>query len=67
MILQDFENWKYCITHKCNIPLTMDFAKQRLTVYNNPDLPETQRFIKLYGEEHYERIKEWFTRIADGW
>lgn len=66
MIPHDFETWRNCIEHKCNIPLTVEFAEQRLAIYNNFDLPETQRFIKLYGEEHYGRVKEWFARIAEG-
>lgn len=64
MIPQDFDNWKDCIQNKCKIRLTAEFAKQRLAIYNNQELRETQRFIELYGQEHYERIKEWFGKIA---
>lgn len=64
IIPTDFEEWRRCIEKKCGIPLTSDFAKQRLNVYRDRTLPETQRFIKLYGEEHYERIKLWFAEIA---
>ena len=64
MIPQDFESWKYCIEQKCGIPLTLPFVQKRLSVYGNPELPETQRFISKYGEEHYQRVKAWFNRIA---
>ncbi|MBK1442128.1 hypothetical protein JHJ32_19175 [Parapedobacter sp. ISTM3] len=64
MIPQDFESWKDCIERQCRIPLTAAFARQRLNVYNNPELPETQQFIRLYGEEHHKRVVDWFSRIA---
>lgn len=66
MIPQNFEDWKTCIEKKCQIPLTTAFANQRLTIYSQRELPETQRFIKLYGETHYLRVMEWFSRIAAG-
>ncbi|TJZ53735.1 hypothetical protein FAZ15_17065 [Sphingobacterium olei] len=66
MIPQNFEEWKICIEKKCQIPLTVAFASQRLTIYSQRELPETQRFIKLYGEPHYLRVMEWFSRIAAG-
>lgn len=64
MIPEDFESWKYCIQFKCNIPLTASFAKERLAVYSDSELPETKRFIRLYGEEHHARIKDWFGKIV---
>lgn len=66
MIPQSFEEWKICIEKKCHIPLTAAFARQRLIIYSQRELPETQRFIKLYGETHYLRVMEWFSRIASG-
>lgn len=65
-IPKDFEEWKYCIQQKCGITLTRTFAEERLDVYQNKNLPETQRFIANYGEEHYERIKLWFSQILNG-
>lgn len=65
MIPKDFETWKDCIQRKCGIPLTRDFAKSRLAVYSDETNAETQRFIRLYGTEHLQRIKSWFQKIAD--
>jgi len=64
VIPQNFEDWKFCIEEQCGIPLTLVFAQQRLAIYNNESLPETQRFISRYGQEHLQHIKEWFARIV---
>jgi len=66
MIPQDFESWKECIERHCRIRLTAAFARERLAVYSNRGLPETRQFIRLYGEDHYLRILDWFGRIAGG-
>jgi len=65
MIPQDFESWKICIEKQCMIPLTVQFAKARLAVYSQKELPETRRFIARYGEGHHQRILRWFGQIAN--
>lgn len=66
MIPTDFDSWKTCIEQQCGIPLTVEFAKQRLALYTNRELPETRQFIRLYGHPHYARIVHWFGQIAHG-
>lgn len=56
MIPQTFEQWKHCIVNDCKINLSKDFAQQRLTVYQNSQNAETQKFISLYGEQHLSNI-----------
>jgi len=63
MIPQDFETWRVCITKKCQIALNRDFARQRLSIYKQLEHPETQLFIKLYGQAHYQKIINWFMII----
>lgn len=63
MIPNDFETWRFCITEKCGIKLTKEFAKQRLDVYRSPENRETAEFIRLYGMDHYHRIVSWFEII----
>jgi hypothetical protein len=29
-------------------------------VWQNPNLEETQRFRRCYGEDHWRRVTEWF-------
>jgi len=63
MIPKTFEEWKNCITTDCKIKLTKQFAAQRLSVYQNRKNPETQKFISLYGEQHYTNIIHWLKKI----
>jgi len=58
-IPKNFEDWKWCIEKKCGIPLTVEFARQRLAVYEDLSNAETQRFVSNYGIEHLENIKKW--------
>ncbi|NQD69607.1 hypothetical protein HP439_02585 [Sphingobacterium shayense] len=63
VIPQNFDDWKICIEQKCGIPLTLEFARARLAVYENESLAETQRFINLYSYQHLKHIKGWFLQI----
>lgn len=65
MIPQIFEQWKNCIINDCKINLTKDFAKQRLAVYQDKQNQETQKFISLYGEQHYSNIINWLEKIKN--
>lgn len=61
MIPETFNQWFNCIVHQCSIDLTKDFARQRLTVYRDPDNPETRQFIRLYGDRHLQNIINWYS------
>lgn len=65
MIPQTFNDWKNCIVNDCNINLTKDFAEQRLVVYQDPNNPETQKFISLYGKQHLQNIINWFKQTTN--
>lgn len=65
IIPKNFDDWKWCIEKKCGIPLTVEFARQRLAVYEDYSNAETQRFVSNYGMEHLENIKKWM-RIVLG-
>ncbi|MEJ5055918.1 hypothetical protein [Sphingobacterium sp. MYb382] len=60
MIPETYEQWFTCITIDCELSLSKAFAKARLSVYEDRTNPETQRFIKLYGEAHLLNIIHWF-------
>ncbi len=64
MIPLTFNDWRNCIVNDCKINLTKDFATQRLAVYQNPQNPETQKFIALYGEVHLQNVINWFNQVA---
>jgi hypothetical protein len=59
-ILDSYAAWKHCITVECRIPLTRAFVEQRLAVWQNPKLEETQRFRRCYGDAHWQRVAGWF-------
>lgn len=63
MIPLTFEQWKECIQQDCGITLTKQFARERLTVYENAENAETKKFITLYGEHHLLNIIQWFQQI----
>ncbi|MBY4673021.1 hypothetical protein K6W12_20515 [Burkholderia multivorans] len=59
-IPQSFDAWQYCIEHECGIPLTPAFIQERLAILGDTAHAETQRFARLYGEAHRQRIVDWF-------
>ncbi len=63
IIPKNFEEWKICIEKKCGIPLTFQFAKKRLAIYQDYSHPETIRFIEKYGIAHYQRVCGWFSTV----
>jgi len=63
MIPRNFEEWKDCIIKDCKIQPTEEFVKGRLHVYQNPNHPERQKFILLYGEKHLKNIIRWLKKI----
>jgi hypothetical protein len=65
MIPQTFEQWKDCIVKDCKIDLTHEFAQQRLVIYQDKQLAVTQKFISLYGEQHYLNIIQWLKKIKN--
>ena len=62
VIPQTYEQWRYCITVECGIPLTQAFVEERLAVWANAAAEETRRFDQLYGTAHRERVRQWFER-----
>jgi len=64
MIPRTYAQWRHCITVECGIPLSADFIAQRLAVWRNPGLEETQRFRRLYGDAHWQAVQRWFVQAA---
>jgi len=59
-----YEEWVECITMKCKIALTPEFARARLAALDAPRSAEAATFAALYGEAHLQRIIEWYRRVA---
>ncbi|WP_312453629.1 hypothetical protein [Comamonas sp.] len=64
MIPRTYAQWRHCITVECGIPLSADFIAQRLAVWRNPGLEETQRFRRLYGDAHWQAVQRWLVQAA---
>lgn len=60
-----YDQWVHCITVKCRIPLTAEFARARIAILGNATSPESVRFVRLYGESHRERVLEWYQRVLN--
>ena len=59
-----YEEWVQCITVKCKIALTPEFARARLAALASPQSAEAVTFAARYGEAHLTRIIEWYRRVA---
>lgn len=65
-IPQTFDAWQHCIVHECGIPLTPHFIRERLAVLGDPGNAETQRFVRLYGNAHRQKVLGWFAAALEG-
>ena len=62
--MTDFDNpipsiakaWRHCIEHHCGIPLTPEFAAERIRELENPKNEHCRKFIDCYGEPHHRRV-----------
>lgn len=60
-----YAGWRECITMHCGIPLTPDYVAERLKILSQAGHEETQRFIRFYGEDHWQRVIGWFQQAAN--
>ncbi|MEM9476254.1 MAG: hypothetical protein AAGA71_13240 [Pseudomonadota bacterium] len=60
----DYEEWKHCITVKCEIPLTQSYVSERIAALNNHADYQTQKFIERWGQAHHARTVAWFEQAA---
>ena len=58
--LNNYAEWKHCITVDCGIRLTRHYVEQRLSALNDAKDYGTQRFTAVWGKEHLNRVIEWF-------
>ena len=64
-IPRSFAAWQHCIEHECGIPLTPAFIQQRLAILGDAGNAEAQRFARLYGEAHRQRVLGWFAAALE--
>lgn len=65
MIPSTFEEWRYCITAKCGIPLTAAYIEERLHALRDPRDAASARFRKLDGLHQLDRTVRWFEQARE--
>jgi hypothetical protein len=65
MILETYEQWLNCIQVDCGIQLTPQFVEERLQTLSDQSQAETKKFVATHGEEHYEKIINWYKRTKE--
>ena len=60
MIPQNYEEWRHCIVVDCGLELTPSFIEERIASLQNSKENHTQQFIRLYGQEHHQKVLGWF-------
>ncbi|MEM1073419.1 MAG: hypothetical protein AAF665_16395 [Pseudomonadota bacterium] len=59
-----YEDWKHCITVKCDIPLTHQYVSERIAALNDRTNFHTQKFIDRWGAAHHAQTVAWFEKAA---
>ena len=65
MTPKTYSEWHECITVKCKIRLTVDFALERLKALENYQDPQTKRFCEIYGETHRQQVVSWMQKALE--
>lgn len=61
---KNYDEWKRCITVKCDIPLTAQYVQARIAALTDDDDLDTQKFIERWGAAHHARTVGWFRQAA---
>ncbi len=64
-IPQNFEEWRHCIVVECGLKLTPSFIEERIASLQNSNEHYTKQFIRLYGEQHLQKVLGWFIQARD--
>lgn len=59
-----YQEWRNCIELDCGIKLTPGFIQERIEALTNTADTGTQKFIQLYGLNHYNQVIAWFKQAA---
>lgn len=57
---ENYASWRRCITEDCGLRLTSAFIAARLSALSDRQQPATAQFIVLYGENHWQKVVQWF-------
>lgn len=65
IVPQTFEEWRHCIVVECGLELTAEFIDKRITCLQKTSEYHTQEFIRLYGQQHHQRVLSWFSQVQE--
>ncbi|MEM1410461.1 MAG: hypothetical protein AAGG79_06935, partial [Pseudomonadota bacterium] len=57
-----YEEWKHCITVKCDIPLTPSYVEERIAALKDDRDFHTEKFKSRWGAAHLSRTITGFER-----
>ena len=63
---QSYEEWRHALTERCNINLTPDYARARISALRNPADSTTRDFTAKYGEAYLKQVIQWFEQAEQG-
>ena len=63
-IPKTYDEWKHCITVKCDSPLTQAYVAERLEALSNRKEFHTEKFIDRWGEAHHAQTVAWFAQAT---
>lgn len=58
--LRTYDDWEYCISEICKIPLTEEFVSRRLAELRDTQNHNTRKFVSNWGEDHRRQVVAWF-------
>ena len=63
---QSYAQWRQAITGRCNINLTPEYARLRITALQDPKDRSTQEFTAKYGQGYLQQVIQWFEQAERG-
>ncbi len=64
---QNYHEWRHALTELGGIPLTSEFARERIEALQNPGDPYTVEFQKQYGDTYLQQVIRWFEQAEKGY
>lgn len=62
---QNYAEWRHAFAERCKIPLTPQYAQERIEALKNPSDPSTAEFTATYGEAYLQQVITWFENVRN--
>jgi len=57
---KSYGEWREALTERCNIKLTPDYARSRISALRDTGDRSTREFTAKYGEAYLQQVIQWF-------